>query len=99
VGSVRIDEEKVNEAKASAKVLEQSIEQTYESCEQLISYLHSAKWSGKSRDSFLSYLEIIQKYHHDMKSAVEKQTKALNNLDGYVDNFLQDGSVREVKNL
>jgi len=99
VGSVRIDVDKVNEAKAAAKALEQSIEQTYESCEQLISYLHSAKWSGKSRDSFLSYLEIIQKYHYDMKSAVAKQTKALNNLDGYIDDFLQDGSVREVKNL
>jgi hypothetical protein len=99
VGTVRIDGDKVNEAKAAAKALEQSIEQTYESCEQLISYLHSAKWSGKSRDSFLSYLEIIQKYHYDMKSAVAKQTKALNNLDGYVDDFLQDGSVREVKNL
>ncbi|WHY67414.1 WXG100 family type VII secretion target [Neobacillus sp. SuZ13] len=99
MGSVRIDVDKVNEAKAAAKALEQSIEQTYESCEQLISYLHSAKWSGKSRDSFLSYLEIIQKYHYDMKSAVAKQTKALNNLDGYIDDFLQDGSVREVKNL
>jgi hypothetical protein len=99
VGSVRIDGDKVNEAKAAAKALEQSIEKTYESCEQLISYLHSAKWSGKSRDSFLSYLEIIQKYHHDMKSAVAKQTKALNNLEGYEDDFLQDGSVREVKNL
>ena len=99
MGSVRIDGDKVNEAKVAAKALEQSIEQTYESCEQLISYLHSAKWSGKSRDSFLSYLEIIQKYHHDLKSAVAKQTTALNNLDGYFDDFLQDGSVREVKNL
>ncbi|WP_040205552.1 WXG100 family type VII secretion target [Neobacillus jeddahensis] len=99
MGSVRIDGDKANEAKAAAIGLEQSIEQTYESCEQLIAYLHSAKWSGKSRDSFLSYLEIIQKYHHDMKSAVAKQTKALNNLDGYLDDFFQDGSVREVKNL
>jgi uncharacterized protein YukE len=99
VGSVKIDGDKVNEAKAAAKTLEQSIQHTYETCEQLISYLHSAEWSGKSRDSFLSYLEIIQKYHHDMRSALEKQTKALNNLDGYMDDFLQDSSVREVRNL
>lgn len=99
MGSVRIHEDKVNEAKAAAKALEQSIDKTYDQCEQLISYLQSANWSGKSRDTFLSYLEIIQKYHHDMKSAVAKQTKALNNLDGYLDDFLQDSSVKEVRNL
>ena len=99
MGNVRIDGDQVNEAKAAARALEQSIEKTYDQCEQLISYLHAAEWSGKSRDAFLTYLEIIQKYHHDMKSAVAKQTKALNNLEGYFDDFLQDPSVREVRNL
>ena len=73
MGSVRIYGDKVNEAKAAAKRLEQSIEKTYEQCEQLLAYVHSAKWSGKARDSFLTYLEIIQKYHQEMKSAVAKQ--------------------------
>lgn len=99
MGNVRIHGDKLNEAKAAAKALEQSIDKTYDHCNQLISYVNSAKWSGKSRDSFLSYLEIIHKYHQDMKLAVEKQTKALNQLDGYLDDFLQDSSVREVKNL
>lgn len=99
MGDVKIDGGKVNEAKAAAKALEQSINRTYDQCEQLISYVNSAKWSGKSRDAFLTYLEIIQKYHRDMKTAVAKQTKALNNLDGYFDDFLQDSSVREVRNL
>ena len=99
MGSVRIDGGKVNEARAAAKALEQSIEKTYDQCDQLISYLHAAEWSGKSRDAFLTYLEIIQKYHQDMKSAVAKQTKAINNLEGYFDDFLQDSSVRKVRNL
>lgn len=99
MGSVRIDGDKVNEAKSAAKALEQSIEKSYDQCDQLISYLNAAEWSGKSRDAFLTYLEIIQKYHYDMKSAVAKQTKALNNLEGYFDDFLQDSSVREVRNL
>ncbi|WP_066390720.1 WXG100 family type VII secretion target [Neobacillus mesonae] len=99
MGNVKIDGDKVNEAKSAAKALEQSIDQTYEQCEQLIAYVHSAKWSGKSRDAFLSYLEIIHKYHKDMKSAVKKQTKALNNYNGYVGDFLRDSSVAEVRNL
>lgn len=99
MGSVRIYGDKLKEAKAAAKALEQSVTTAYESCDQLISYLNSAKWSGKSRDTFLTYIEIIQQYHQDMKSALEKQTKALNNLEGYFDDFLKDGSVREVRNL
>ncbi|NRD77650.1 WXG100 family type VII secretion target [Bacillus sp. BRMEA1] len=99
MGSVRIYGNKVNEAKAAAKALEQSIEKTYEQCVHLRDYVNSAKWSGKARDSFLTYLEIIEKYHEGMKSAVHKQTKALNNLERDFDDFLQDGSVKEVRNL
>lgn len=99
MGNVRIYGEKAYEAKMAAKALEQSVKNTFESCEQLISYIHSAKWSGKARDTFLTYLEIIQQYHKDMESALAKQTKALNNLEGYFNDFLHDGSVREVRNL
>ncbi|MEH7272502.1 WXG100 family type VII secretion target [Neobacillus vireti] len=99
MGNVKIETGKVQEAKAAAQALEKSITSTYDQCQQLISTVQSAKWSGKSRDAFLTYLEIIQKYHQDMKSAVAKQTKALNNLEGYLDDFLQDRSVKEVRNL
>ena len=96
---VIIHEDKLNEAKVAAKELEQSVDQTYETCKQLLSYVNKAEWSGNARDSFLTYLEIIEKYHQEMKNAVKKQTKALNNLDGYMEDFLKDGSVKEVKNL
>lgn len=99
MGSVKIDGVKANEARVAAKDLEQSIDKTYDTCNQLMGYIHSAQWSGKSRDAFLTYLEIIQKYHKDLKSAVAKQTVALNHLEGYMDDFLQDGSVKEVKKL
>lgn len=99
MGKVKIDGHKVNEAKIAAKEIVKSVETTYDSCEKLISYVHAAKWSGKSRDSFISYMEIIQAYHKDLKSAVAKQTKALNNLDGYMDDYQRDSAVREVRNL
>ena len=99
MGKVRIYEERVNEAKAAAKNLEQSIKTSHDTCEQLISYVSAAEWSGKARDSFLSYLEIIQKYHKDIELAVELQTKALNNIEGHKNDFLQDSSVKEVRNL
>ncbi|QTN00541.1 hypothetical protein ERJ70_15300 [Sediminibacillus dalangtanensis] len=99
MGEVRIDGNRLNEARAAARTLESTIDSTYEQCEQLISFVHSAKWSGKSRDSFLSYLEIISQYHKDLKSAAALQTKALNNLHRYIDDFRNDSSVKEVRNL
>lgn len=99
MGSVKIHDDKVKEAQIAAKALEQSIQTSLTSCDELISYILAAKWSGKARDSFLSYLEIIQQYHSDMLEATKKQTKALNNLEGYYHDFLQDSSVKEVRNL
>lgn len=99
MGGVKIYDNKVHEAMTAAKELEESIKRTYDSSKRLITFMHTAKWSGKSRDAFLSYLEIIHEYHKDLKKAVGKQTKALNNIDGYLNDFLQDGSVRKVRNL
>ncbi|MEN2768987.1 WXG100 family type VII secretion target [Ornithinibacillus xuwenensis] len=99
MGDVRIDEGRLNEAKNAAKTLESSLKSTYSQCEDLISFVQSAKWEGKSRDAFITYLEIIYQYHKDLKKAASLQTKALNNLDGYIDDFSKDNSVREVRNL
>jgi len=99
MGNVRIYNDKLHEAQAAAKALEESLEKAYDTCEQLISYVNSAKWSGKARDTFLSYLEIIRPYHKDINKAVSKQTKALNHLDRNIGDFSQDSSVREVRNL
>ena len=99
MGEVKIYGDKVNEAKAAAEALEQSIKTSRNTCERLISYVSAAEWSGKARDSFLSYLEIIEQYHKGIEEAVVLQTKALNNIEGYMDDFLQDNSVKEVRNL
>ncbi|MDS9473272.1 WXG100 family type VII secretion target [Sporosarcina pasteurii] len=99
MGNVKIDGRKVDEALAAAKSIEASIKSTAKTCESLLSFVRSANWSGNSRDSFLSYLEIILPYHKEMIDAVEKQTKALNNLEGYINDFQQDSSVKEVRSL
>lgn len=99
MSEVKINNYRLGEAKAAAKSLESSIKNSYKQCEELISYTHSATWSGKARDSFLTYLEIIYQYHKDLKEAASLQTKALNNLEGYFNDFNNDGSVRKVRNL
>lgn len=99
MGSVKIHKSNVAEAKKAAQALERSIDTTYNTCETLTSYVLSASWEGKTRDSFITYLEILKQYHQEMLTTVKKQTKALNNLEGYTNDFKQDNSVRAVRNL
>lgn len=96
---VMIHEDAVEEAKAAAKAFEASLNKTNVRCETLISYVASASWSSKTRDSFFSYLEIIKQYHEDIAQITAKQTKALNNLDTYTNDFLKDPLVKQVRNL
>lgn|SRR5690554_769398 len=99
MGEVRINYYRLGQAQEAARALERSINLTHRKCEELISYTQSASWSGKSRDAFLTYLEIIYQYHNELKEAAALQTKALNNLEGYFKDFNNDGAVKEVRNL
>jgi uncharacterized protein YukE len=99
MSEVRINDYRLGEAKSAAQALENSINTTYQQCEELISYTQAATWDGQARDAFLTYLEIIYQYHNDLKEAAALQTKALNNLEGYFNDFQSDSAVREVRNL
>lgn len=99
MGNVKIEMDKASDAREAAARLHKVITETHTSCTKLLSYIEGAKWSGKTRDSFISYLEIIEKYHKDLDKALSKQVKALENLEGYISDYQNDGKVREVRNL
>lgn len=99
MANVKINDAQLKIAKNAANQIERSIRSTYHECETLISFVQSAKWKGQSRDTFLTYLEIIQQYHHDLHEAVKLQTKALNNIEGYKQDFKNDPTVKEVRRL
>lgn len=99
MANVKINDTQLQEARRAAGQIENSLQSTLNQCNTLISYVHGAKWEGKSRNTFLSYLEIIQQYHQDLYEAVKLQTTALNNVERYKNDFLNDSSVKEVRNL
>jgi uncharacterized protein YukE len=96
---VEINGNKLNEARTAAKAIETSLKTAYEQCGTLLSYTQAANWDGKSRDAFITYLEIIHQYHNDLNEIVKLQTTALNNLNQYINDFEKDSSVKEVRNL
>ncbi|EUJ33939.1 hypothetical protein MFLO_01935 [Listeria floridensis FSL S10-1187] len=99
MADVKISAEKVETAKQQAKIVEDALSSTHKKCKAIISYASSAKWDGKARDAFLTYMELIEKYHAEVKKEFKKQSKALKNLNGYLADFEDTSEVREVKNL
>lgn len=99
VSDVRILAREVEKAKAAAKAIDASIKRTNVRCDTLLAYVASASWSGQTRDSFLTYLELIKQLHDDIEAITPKQTKALSNLAQYTDDFLNDSLVKQVRHL
>ncbi|MBC1742040.1 WXG100 family type VII secretion target [Listeria welshimeri] len=99
MGNLKIDAEKVAEAKKSAAIVEESLKTTYDKCKSVISYVEGASWSGKSRDAFLTFMELIEQYHADVKKNYKKQKKALKALEEYVEEFENTSYSKDVRNL
>ncbi|AIF66172.1 WXG100 family type VII secretion target [Terribacillus saccharophilus] len=96
---VIIDQAELDTAKSSASKLKESLDNTYSQGEALLSLVQGSKWEGKSRDSFLAYLELLLQYHADLKDAASLQKKALDNIADYQADFQNDNLVKEVKSL
>lgn len=96
---VIIHSRNLGEAKQLAMNLENAVRRTHRNCQTLISTVAAASWEGKTKDAFLSYLEIIEQYHAELNEAVKLQTTALQNLESYISQFPQDSRVKRMKNI
>ncbi|WP_430536007.1 WXG100 family type VII secretion target [Listeria rocourtiae] len=96
---VTIQGDNVGEAKKIANDIDKALETSYEEAKNLKDYVNDVTWKGKSKKAFVAYLDIIVQYHKDVKSAMKEQTKALENLEKYIEAYDSESKVREVKNL
>ncbi|MBC2175198.1 WXG100 family type VII secretion target [Listeria booriae] len=96
---VTIYGDKVGEARTIAKEIDIALKNSYDDATSLKSYVNGVTWKGKSKKAFVAYLDIIVQYHKDVKSAMKEQTKALENLEKYIEAYDSESKVREVKNL
>ncbi|KGL46534.1 hypothetical protein BMT55_14735 [Listeria newyorkensis] len=96
---VTIHGDNVGEAKKIANDIDKALKTSYDDATKLKDYVNSVTWKGKSKKAFVAYLDIIVQYHKDVKSAMKEQTKALENLENYIEAYDSESKVREVKNL
>lgn len=97
--NVKINPEEVKQALRQAKIVEASLEKTHKKCEKIISYVNGAKWKGKPRDAFITYIELLEKYHTDVKKNYKKQSKALEKVDKYINDFKNNDISKGVDQL
>ena len=82
-----------------ATELEKSIKLSYQYCLALKSMVNSASWKGEARDQFLTYIELIEQYHEEIKEVIPLQTEALKNIEKYRNDFSKHISVKAVNEL
>ena len=80
-----------------SKEINQELTNSYQTVTQLKSYLQSAKWSGKTKVAFESY--IIHKYHKDLRSIMEEHEKAVTSLKNSIDSYNGSSEVSSIKGL
>ncbi|MEC1262250.1 WXG100 family type VII secretion target [Bacillus swezeyi] len=97
--AVKLSHNGTIKALSHAKAIEKHVSDSLNKAKELKSYVESGKWSGKTRDAFLSYLELIIDLNADMKDALEDHTSALNVLEKSIDDFSKLSEVKEIQNL
>ena len=82
-----------------SKDINKELEQSLKSSNELKNYLASAKWNGKTKDTFEAYLSLIRQYHDDLIDIMKDHEKALNNLKKKVDEYNSSSEVSSIKGL
>ncbi|MBF0780476.1 MULTISPECIES: WXG100 family type VII secretion target [unclassified Granulicatella] len=62
-------------------------------------YLASASWSGKTKESFTAYLELIYQYHKELIEIMKEHEKVIQNLRKTIDDYNDSSEVASIKGL
>lgn len=82
-----------------AEQIEQGVKDSLQQARELQAYVISSHWNGKTRNAFLSYLELLIQFNTKMAEALEGHTKALKELDEHIQSFTNHPEVKEIKKL
>ncbi|QHZ45834.1 MULTISPECIES: WXG100 family type VII secretion target [Bacillus] len=97
--AVEISHNGAAEALAHAKAIEKHVSDSLNKANELKSYVESGRWSGKTRDAFLSYLELIIDLNADMKKALKDHTSSLKHLEKHIGDFSKLSEVKDIQSL
>ncbi|PEM57210.1 WXG100 family type VII secretion target [Bacillus pseudomycoides] len=96
---IEIHGSEVLSAISYAEQIEKGVKDSLEQVKALQSYVTGTRWSGKTRDAFLCYLELLIQYNSEVADTLEGQTKALKELDKNIHSFTNRAEVENIKRL
>lgn len=82
-----------------SKDINKELTSSYQTVTQLKNYLQSTKWSGQTKVAFESYLDIVHKYHKDLRTIMEEHEKAVTSLKKSIDSYNSSSEVASIKGL
>lgn len=99
MADLKISHSELSKAIQLSKEIEKELTNSYDTVAQLRSYLGSVAWSGQTKDAFLTYLDIIFKYHHDLNQIMTKHREAVESLERSVNEYNSSSEVGTIKGL
>ncbi|WP_253907703.1 WXG100 family type VII secretion target [Bacillus sp. WMMC1349] len=96
---VIIIDTKLSDAIRFAKILEKGVTDSLKQAKDLKTKIDGGKWSGKTRDAFLCYLELILQLHEDVEQAMKDHTSALNHLHQSMIDILSNSEITALNRL
>ncbi|MEI4803441.1 WXG100 family type VII secretion target [Bacillus sp. FJAT-51639] len=96
---VEIHGSEISSAISYAEQIEKGVKDSLEQAKALQSYVTGTRWSGKTNDAFLCYLDVLIQYNAKVATVLEGQTKALKELDESIQSFANRIEVEKIKRL
>ncbi|WP_102692081.1 WXG100 family type VII secretion target [Rummeliibacillus pycnus] len=97
--NVEINGSRLKEAIEQANIIKRSLYDSKASAEGFSSTLSVSQWSGKAKDEFQIFLDIIIQYHDDICTAADQNVETLENLKKHMDELLNEAIVKDVEGI
>ncbi|MDY6062621.1 MAG: WXG100 family type VII secretion target [Erysipelotrichaceae bacterium] len=66
---------------------------------EMKAFLEQAKWSGKTRDAFYTYLSLIVQYHEELNGIMDEHAKVLKRLKESIEQYQSSDMVNNIRGL
>ncbi|PEI72630.1 WXG100 family type VII secretion target [Bacillus wiedmannii] len=96
---IEIHGNEISTAISYAEQIEKGVKDSLEQAKALQAQVTCSRWSGKTRDAFVCYLELLIQYNAQIADTLEIQTRALKELDKSIHSFTNRDEVVKMKIL
>ena len=99
MADLEINKNKLGKAIKLSGNIKNDLSDAYEEAQALGVFLKNAKWKGRTKDAFQTYIEIIIKYHGDLNDIMVEHEKVIEGLWQKIEDYRNSEFVNRIKGL